>query len=139
MAGSTSVAPLSEQQSSLGDPTDILQKKTKLSGDIITTPVNDAGERKKFVLAAYNAGEARIARAQELARKAGYSPSLWDEVKEYLEAAGASKPQANEAREYVEKILGYEKQFKEKSKANPDAKYDGHWVTIRGRHVFIED
>lgn len=114
-------------------------KKTKLDGEIVTTPINDSGERKKFALAAYNAGDARIAQAQDLARKAGRDPTNWNQVKEYLEAAGASERQTNETREYVEKILGYEKQFKEKSKANADAKYDGHWVTIRGRHVFIED
>ena len=45
-------------------------KKTVLSADVETTPIKDNQERKKFVLAAYNGGEKRIAKAQSIAQQA---------------------------------------------------------------------
>ncbi len=126
------------------------KKKTTLTDDTETTPVKDPDERKKFDIAAYNAGDARIAKAQELAREAGDDPTKWDDVKKHLEDAGATNDKANEIRQYVDKVSSYEKEFREKSKADADAKFKkgkpiehypsgGHWVTIDGRHILIKD
>jgi membrane-bound lytic murein transglycosylase MltF len=51
------------------------RKKTTLTDDVETTPIKDAEERKKFDVAAYNAGDARIAKAQKFAREAGDDPT----------------------------------------------------------------
>lgn len=126
------------------------RKETILADDLRTIPITDLEERKKIALAAYNAGSSRIAEAQKLALEAGQDPTKWDDVEQYLEKAGASRAQANETRDYVNKILGYEKEFDKKSKADPNAKYKrakpidpypsgGHWITKDGRHILIRD
>jgi len=125
-------------------------KSTTLTKNLKTIPISNPSKRVKFIIAAYNAGEGRIARAQKITKESGGDPNSWDEVKENLEAAGASTKKANEIRKYVEKVTSYEKEFSKKSKANKRAKHKkakkikkapkgGHWVTIDGRHIFIED
>lgn len=112
--------------------------------------VSNSDERKKFALAAYNAGDSRIARAQQLARKAGDDPTKWESVKKYLEKAGATKSQAKETRDYVDSISNNEKAFDEKSNADASSKYKrtkpidpyphgAHWITKDGRHILIRD
>jgi Ni/Co efflux regulator RcnB len=55
-----------------------------------------------------------------------------------------------ETREYVEKVGNYEAEFQKKSKSDREAKNDkpkkmknppkgGHWITLDGQHIFIED
>lgn len=125
-------------------------KKTALSGKLATTLVKDSNERKKFVIAAFNAGEGRIAKAQMLAKESGKDPTVWQDVKRFLEAAGATPKKAEEIQEYVDKVLEYESQFAKKSKADKTVKLGeprkikklpmgGHWITLDGRHIFIED
>ena len=134
----------------LKDLNSIFSKKTSLSKDLNSTPVKSKSERKKFVLAAYNAGQGRIARAQSLAEQAGKNPQKWNDVKKFLEAAGATKKKIKEICEYVDLILRYEAEFAEKSTADKKAKDErgkkpvkrctsGHWVTIDDRPVFICD
>jgi membrane-bound lytic murein transglycosylase MltF len=74
-------------------------KETTLWGNTKSIPVVDPEERKKFVTAAYNAGDSRIAKAQRKALEAGEDPTKWNNVKKYLEKAGATKQQADETRE----------------------------------------
>lgn len=125
-------------------------KATTLAKGLATTPVVDTAERKRFVLAAYNAGEGRIAKAQSLATMVGKDPQSWNDVEEFLEQAGANESVADDAREYVEKVPAYESEFATKSDADKNIKQknpkketdrctDGHWVTIEDRHVFICD
>lgn len=127
----------------------IFSKKTSLTLSRETIPITDLNQRKNFVLAAYNAGEGRIAQAQIEAIKNGADPTDWNQVKEYLVLAGASLNKVEEILEYVEKVFEYEKEFEEKSLADGQKELDlreikrgsgsGRWVTIDDRPVFIED
>jgi len=56
----------------------------KLGGALKAQPVSDAGERQLFTVAAYNAGEGRVARAQARARAAGADPTRFAAVRRYL-------------------------------------------------------
>ncbi|MBI3556685.1 MAG: transglycosylase SLT domain-containing protein [Deltaproteobacteria bacterium] len=125
-------------------------KATTLTKGLKTTQVEDAVERKHFSLAAYNAGDARIAGAQKLAFEAGEDPTKWKNVKKYLEKAGATKRQADETRDYIDMISSHEREFEKGSKADANAKFKKtkpiekyppgrHWVTIDGRHILIKD
>ena len=126
------------------------KKESIITANTKTIAVNNAEERKKFDMAAYNGGSGRIAEAQNFALAAGDDPTKWDNVKDYLEKAGATKDKANEIREYVDKILAYEEEFKKGSKANADSKFKragklepypsgSHWITLNGRHILIKD
>jgi len=126
----------------------MFRKDTRLLGGRRTVAVKHALERKKFVLGAYNAGEGRIAGAQRLAEQAGKNPQLWSDVRQFLEAAGATKAKALETIEYVDKGLSYEAEFAIKSPADKSKKQkqpgkqqawctEGHWRTIDDRPVFI--
>lgn len=71
-------------------------------------------------------------------------------VKEYLESAGATPAKSKEVQEYVDKVLKFDAEFSEKSKADKTVKSGkprkikklpegGHWITLDGKHIFIED
>ncbi len=128
----------------------IFSKKTNLSKKLSSSPVKDSTERKKFAVAAFNAGEGRVAKAQQLAKKGGKNPASWNDVKEYLESAGATADKSKETQEYVDNVLEHDVEFSKKSKADKTVKsgeprkvkklpVGGHWITLHGKHIFIED
>lgn len=127
----------------------MFSRNTRVLGKSVTVAVKDSKERHKFVLGAYSAGQKRVADAQRLADKAGKNPGLWADVQRFLEAANPSKRMAKrnaeETRQYVEKVLLYEIEFTQKSPAGKGktakGKYrcteGGRWVTIDDRPVYI--
>ena len=52
--------------------------------EIWTKYVPDAEERRKFVLASYNAGQGHVLDARRLAQKYGKDPERWEDVAHYL-------------------------------------------------------
>ena len=50
---------------------DVFGRRSSLAPGLAMVPVRDAGERRLFPIAAYNAGEGRVARAQARAAAAG--------------------------------------------------------------------
>lgn len=91
-------------------------------GERVTVPVKDSKERMKFVLAAYNSGGGRIAKAQQAAERAKKDSTVWNNVKEFLEEAGATDEKAKEIKDYVESVLNYKEEFSKKSKAKNSLK-----------------
>lgn len=63
-----------------------------------TTPVPDPGERANFAIAAYNAGEGRVAAAQRRAEVAGGDPRRFADVRPFLPPI---------TQNYVQRVNGY--------------------------------
>ena len=130
---------------------DHFNKITTIKGNIKTIPIFDINERKIFAIAAYNAGEKRIALAQIAAQNDGENPQKWDDVKNYLEDAGAGEEKVREIIGYVEKITKNEEEFAKKSPSDKTTKNkkplkilsrtdgNGHWITKDGHPVLIGD
>ena len=106
----------------LKDLDTMFSKSTRLSEGKDTIPVKNGLERKKFVLAAYNAGEGRIAGAQRLAEQNGKNPQLWRDVESFLESARATRAKAKEIRQYDELVPAYEVEVAQKSPAKKNLK-----------------
>ena len=125
-------------------------RETVLIDDLKTVAIQDCVKRKNFSVAAYNAGEGSIARAQQEAQKAEKNPQVWSEVKDFLEAAGVTPDKVKEILHYVDNVINYEIEFSKKSLADKNIKHKepallkqqeekGHRVTIDDKHVLIHD
>lgn len=134
----------------LKDLNKFFSKETSLLKDLKTIPIQNISERRRFVLAAYNAGEGAIARVQRLSLQAGKDPTNWDEVKQFLKAAKLGPKKVKEIRDYVENVPKNESEFAQKSPADKKAKdkkiskpksqdSECHWITKDGHHILICD
>ena len=77
---------------------DIFGRRSSLAPGLATVPVRDAGERRLFAIAAYNAGEGRVVRAQARAAAAGGDPTRFADVRLFLPGTTQG---------YVERVVGY--------------------------------
>jgi soluble lytic murein transglycosylase-like protein len=62
----------------------VFSRSARLARGLRTVAVPDAGERRLFAVAAFNAGEGRVARAQAQAAAAGADPRRFEDVKRFL-------------------------------------------------------
>jgi soluble lytic murein transglycosylase-like protein len=76
----------------------VFAQSAKLAPGLATVPVADAGERKLFAVAAFNAGEGRVARAQAEAAAKGGDPTHFADVRPYL---------PDVTQKYVARVTGY--------------------------------
>src|SRR5437867_219071 len=65
---------------------DLFGRSARLAPGLATVAVHDAGERRLFAVASFNAGEGRVARAQALAAAAGGDPTRFADVRPFLPA-----------------------------------------------------
>jgi len=82
----------------LRDLHDLFGRKAQLARGLATVPVPDAGERRLFAVAAFNAGEGRVAQAQARARATGGDPTHFADVRPFLPSI---------TRAYVGRVAGY--------------------------------
>lgn len=77
---------------------DVFSRGRLLARGLRATPVADARERELFTAAAFNAGEGRVARAQQAARATGGRPTSFADVEPFLPRT---------TRRYVRRVLAY--------------------------------
>jgi soluble lytic murein transglycosylase-like protein len=77
---------------------EVFAAPTRLGGGLETQPIADAAERRRFAVAAFNAGEGRVAAAQHRAEAAGGDPTRFSHVRPYL---------PNITRGYVDRVIRY--------------------------------
>ena len=63
---------------------DIFSQRTELPNKLNTVPAANSASLEKLAVAAFNAGEGRVASAQARAKQAGLSPDVYDNVERYL-------------------------------------------------------
>lgn len=81
---------------------DLFTKETTLSNGMKVHPTANSTDLEKLAVAAFNAGEGRVAASQSAAIKAGEDPSVFANVLRYL-------PESTQ--EYVSKVMQEKKQF----------------------------
>lgn len=81
---------------------DIFKTPTALSQDRRTVPAADDASLEKLAVAAFNAGEGRVASAQHRAKRAGKDPAQYEHVAPFLPPS---------TREYVMRVLTNKKLF----------------------------
>lgn len=81
---------------------DIFSQNTKLPNDLESVSAANSSSLEKLAVAAFNAGEGRVAAAQARAKEAGLNPGIYEQVEGYL-------PKTTQ--EYVARVLQYKGQF----------------------------
>lgn len=76
----------------------IFSQATELRQGLETTPVANAAERRLFAVAAFNAGQGRVATAQARAAAGGGDPARYEDVRPYLPSI---------TRTYVDRVSHY--------------------------------
>ena len=82
---------------------DIFSTNTPLAGGLETVPAENSASLEKIAVAAFNAGEGRVAAAQRRATLAGYNPADYSQIEAYL---------PNNTQEYVKKVIAGKTKFK---------------------------
>jgi soluble lytic murein transglycosylase-like protein len=77
---------------------DLFGRRAQLGHGLETIAVGDADERRQFAVAAFNAGEGRVARAQARTRAAGGDPTRFADVRPFLPPI---------TQRYVERVAAY--------------------------------
>jgi soluble lytic murein transglycosylase-like protein len=77
---------------------DLFGRRASLARGLATVPIGDAAERQRFAVAAFNAGEGRVAGAQARAAAAGGDPTRFADVRPYLPPI---------TQRYVERVMTY--------------------------------
>jgi soluble lytic murein transglycosylase-like protein len=80
---------------------DLFGRNARLARGLETVPIDDASERRLFAVAAYNAGEGRVAQAQAKAAAGGKDPAVFSNVRPFLPPI---------TRDYVQRVVGYARQ-----------------------------
>ncbi|MBX7136828.1 MAG: transglycosylase SLT domain-containing protein [Oligoflexia bacterium] len=75
---------------------DIFSRKSELPNNLATVPAENSASLEKLAVAAFNAGEGRVASAQARANKAGLNPAVYENVKTYL---------PDSTQDYVERVM----------------------------------
>lgn len=66
---------------------DVFSKETVLTKDLKSRPANSAEDLEKLAIAAFNAGEGNVARAQAKAQRAGKDPGVFENILPHLPAS----------------------------------------------------
>jgi soluble lytic murein transglycosylase-like protein len=77
---------------------DMFSESTTLSRNLTTHPASSAADLEKLAVAAFNAGQGNVARAQEAAKSAGKNPELFSSVEPHLPA---------QTRAYVGRVMDF--------------------------------
>jgi len=77
---------------------DLFGRNAQLGRNLHTVAVADRGERERFAVAAFNAGEGTVARAQAKAAAAGHDPTRFADVRPFLPV---------QTRTYVERVVAF--------------------------------
>ena len=75
---------------------DIFSEETELPNKMHTTPAANSSSLEKLAVAAFNAGEGRVASAQTRAKAAGGNPGSYDDIRSYL---------PDITQQYVDKVM----------------------------------
>lgn len=81
---------------------DIFSKQTTLPNEHVTFAAANSSSLEKLAVAAYNAGEGRVASAQERAKQDGNDPTNYEQIQSYL-------PEST--KQYVEKVMNRKIEF----------------------------
>lgn len=84
---------------------DLFSKESDLPNKLRTSAAANSSSLEKLAVAAFNAGEGRVASAQQRALQAGQDPSVYEAVEPYL-------PEST--REYVQKVMRGKRDFETK-------------------------
>lgn len=84
----------------------LFSEETELPNKISTVPAANSSSLEKLAVAAFNAGEGRVASAQARAARAGKNPAEYEVVAAYL-------PESTQ--EYVQRVMQLKTQFEERS------------------------
>lgn len=81
---------------------DLFSKDSDLANNLRTVAAANSSALEKLAVAAFNAGEGRVASAQRRAEKAGLDPSAYENVEPYL---------PENTREYVQRVMRQKRDF----------------------------